>query len=622
VNNAWQNLREIKSESLYFTKNYDVIEEIFDNRYVPKIIAKLEYWFSKPEYHQNGFYKFTEPCENVRYQFGESWSEELRCSRPSFRKAFQLIGTVHSSKGAYLESEDPFGGKLYCSYFDRIKKITVYLRNNEQADAILGSLFGKKTSISTETHVEIDQDMDLYNRIITIFREETHGEVVLPYASSALIRKIISAFKTFLQGSWEKLQAFCQKVFQNDFLMGRKSGGRFSPHMAFLFSQKVINSVFSGPKVSVGNEKKFRSNIQRDTSLKITKRGEEPQMKISEIEPPSESALEVSRIFEEMKTLFVLETEGKLAIPHPTKRNKELAFEAYQSLFQSNIGSIQAYFSRVARSKFHMGEASNSSFKAQFSYLLRPEVIDDFMSGQITLDRTSKREEGDRLESQRTRQEVRDFKDQLSRNITRIKDEYRVFVKETESTLNRDDHTSQFQSYLEREAPYALELWCDRGWHSAQIETLFTFYVEETLMDISLEEWMSKRLAQDCPDLVSLMTDFKASMSHTHPRLIDRFCGLEWEDVLLDSLFSTYLNQRKSQNEEYGFQKTYENDERDAVCEKSSLLKGQRLLGSPLRVAQKLSISFGSQMKCALKALATDFSTDMSSDLGENVPQF
>jgi len=284
----------------------------------------------------------------------------------------------------------------------------------------------------------------------------------------------------------------------------------------------------------------------------------------------------------------VTETEGKLAIPHATKRNQQLAFEAYKTTFQSDMNAVKSYFRCVSRSKFHMGEAANSAFKAQFSYLLRQEVIDDFNSGQITLDRTSKREEGARIESQRASQDARDLKDQLSRNVRLITDEYRGFVGETESNLKRDDHASQFQSYLEREAPYALELWNEKGWNSAQIETLFTFYVEETLMDVSQEEWTNKRLAQECPALVSLMTDFKTSISQTHPHLLDRFCGIEWEDVLLDSLFVSFLGQRKSQRD------------------------------TPVKSAQKKGISFGSHITGALKTLINDLSTDLSSDLGEN----
>lgn len=96
------------------------------------LMLQLEYWFAK----QNGdrFFKFIEPCEHDCYKEGDSWIEELSFGKDEFKGAFNRIGKVYTSKSQFVKAEDIFCGKLYISYYDRQKRLTYYLRNNELVD--------------------------------------------------------------------------------------------------------------------------------------------------------------------------------------------------------------------------------------------------------------------------------------------------------------------------------------------------------------------------------------------------------------------------------------------------------------------------------------------------------
>lgn len=103
------------------------------------LMQQLDYWFK--DYPQ-GFYKFLEqPATNHRaYKVGDSWTEELGISADEFRTAFDQIGIRYKSKKEYDAAEDKFQGKYYCSYTDKLARLTHYFRNHEVVDAALDTL--------------------------------------------------------------------------------------------------------------------------------------------------------------------------------------------------------------------------------------------------------------------------------------------------------------------------------------------------------------------------------------------------------------------------------------------------------------------------------------------------
>src|ERR1044072_3239129 len=102
------------------------------------LMQQLDYWFER---YPDGFYKFLKPAErNSAYKQGDSWTEELGFSDAEFRTAFDKIGVRYESKTEYFKAEDKFQGKYYCSYTDKIQKMTYYCRNHALVDAELAKL--------------------------------------------------------------------------------------------------------------------------------------------------------------------------------------------------------------------------------------------------------------------------------------------------------------------------------------------------------------------------------------------------------------------------------------------------------------------------------------------------
>lgn len=105
------------------------------------LMQQLEFYFhSFPE----GFYKFLEPCDHPSYRQGDSWIECLSFTKDEFRAAFDKIGVRYKSRTEFENSPEPFGGKFYASYFDRLRGLTIYLRNDRLVDKTLDTLLAAK----------------------------------------------------------------------------------------------------------------------------------------------------------------------------------------------------------------------------------------------------------------------------------------------------------------------------------------------------------------------------------------------------------------------------------------------------------------------------------------------
>ena len=102
------------------------------------LMQQLDYWFEK---YPDGFWKFLEPCiGHSAYRPGKSWKEELGMSADEFRTAFEQLGVRYKSKKEFDAAADKFEGKYYCSYTDKVARLTHYFRNHEVVDADLDSL--------------------------------------------------------------------------------------------------------------------------------------------------------------------------------------------------------------------------------------------------------------------------------------------------------------------------------------------------------------------------------------------------------------------------------------------------------------------------------------------------
>lgn len=106
------------------------------------VMLQLEHWFGVTG--NATFYKFLEPCKCLQYRSGDSWVEELGISKLEFRTAFSKIGKVYKSKKAFKESTDPFGGMMYVAYYDRVQRLTYYIRNTKLVEEKLAEVESKE----------------------------------------------------------------------------------------------------------------------------------------------------------------------------------------------------------------------------------------------------------------------------------------------------------------------------------------------------------------------------------------------------------------------------------------------------------------------------------------------
>ncbi|MGL4345705.1 MAG: hypothetical protein ACRCTE_10950 [Cellulosilyticaceae bacterium] len=226
------------------------------------LMSQLEYWFERTE-GQN-FYKFLAPCEDDFYRSGDSWCEELGFSKAEFRCAFSRIGKVYTSKKDYLKSSDPFAGKLYLSYYDRIKHRTYYVRNHELLDQVLpNTTLPELPSPQPSSPITKDYSKDLPTKNTTrdtatrTTSPSHHDQIIKLYHElcpelpkverlSASLRKTLDQLFETLDHNLERVRELFQKVHASDFLCGRLPHKKWRAHLAWLISKSKCLAILGG----------------------------------------------------------------------------------------------------------------------------------------------------------------------------------------------------------------------------------------------------------------------------------------------------------------------------------------------------------------------------------------
>lgn len=219
------------------------------------VMLQLEYWFEKIE--GNTFFKFLEPCQDNHYKVGDSWCEELGFSKGEFRTAFGKIGKVYKSKKEFNESQDKFDGKLYLSYFDRIKRLTFYMRNEELVNEYLDlQEEGKEicrseeaeSPISVESftnHLHHKKSALPYEEILEAYHE-TCEELPRVEQISYRLNKNLSCIWKWVHEDIEKIKALFVKVKESDFLSGRIAGKSFIATLEWMMQRDKFEDILKG----------------------------------------------------------------------------------------------------------------------------------------------------------------------------------------------------------------------------------------------------------------------------------------------------------------------------------------------------------------------------------------
>lgn len=219
------------------------------------LMLQIEYWFEKT--NGNKFFKFLEPCEDGCYKSGDSWCEELGFSKDEFRTAFRKIGKAYKSKKAFDESLDKFEGKMYLSYFDRIKRLTFYMRNDTLVDGYL-ELERWEESISRSGEetlpISLDYDIDFpvdkehsvpCEEIVQAYHEECEELPKVKSLSKKLREKIYNIWR-MVKGDIGSILEVIQKVKQSDFLSGRIPGKFWRASLDWIMQEDKFRAILAG----------------------------------------------------------------------------------------------------------------------------------------------------------------------------------------------------------------------------------------------------------------------------------------------------------------------------------------------------------------------------------------
>ncbi len=266
------------------------------------LMQQLDYWFAiKPD----GFYKFLEPVKpkgkdaqgnlipgHRLYRPGDSWCEELNCTPHEFRRMFDAVGVRWNSKREFMNADDPFVGRGYCSYVDRKENLTHYFRNHVFVDAFLDqfvadgainlSISGKRSTDigglkpqSSQKPTSIEQRLPSEINTTTTnasSQKESHvvvSDLIFPTQTSHAERKSIQAV---LESSgmdvskWQEVLdeltgAMLNRTIANPvgFLRGiaeRAISGTFAPERGIAITQKRMAEAVRSQEVAA-TEKRF-----------------------------------------------------------------------------------------------------------------------------------------------------------------------------------------------------------------------------------------------------------------------------------------------------------------------------------------------------------------------------
>ena len=334
-----QHANHSNSKKIFFIKYHPELKGFFGSQEAALIFQKLEYWSVK---YPVGFWKFFEPCDHhPQYREGDSWSEELGFSRRVFLRAFAIIGTHYKSKSEYLKQADPFQGKMYVSYYDRKTNRTHFFRDHGYVDCFLKSFWEKAKKISKVVKEKV---------VKHCIKEGFNGRS----RNNQDGRSFVRALDISLQRSTSSLntneQSHDRQSEVNPFL---------PPDLSSFNSQ--INCSNSLDDINISS-KIIHSNIS-DLAKP------QPQIHGTKLKEEKDCNLNLAQ---NMLNIWNDVTGNHQFLRSDLKVNLPKAFSQF---FQGSLENWTDFCLIVASSKFLMGEATNTTFKAYLAWLIKPDTI-------------------------------------------------------------------------------------------------------------------------------------------------------------------------------------------------------------------------------------------------------
>lgn len=262
-----------------------------------RVYTRFEFWFHKKP---KGFYKFIKPCNHRLYTSGDSWCEDLSLSENTFRKYAKIFCRSYPSKESFLKKEDPFMGKPFASYHDRLKKLTFFVKNPCFDKSTLSRFFrsldcasvcvsnnnkinsnninppksplnkNPKREEGSISHGDLEKDNqnipDMAQTIYNIWTEETKEHIKTPKLSPHFVQKLLEAFRNHFGSCVEAWRNYCKKVASSDFLMGKVTS--FKAWLIWVIRGDVIEKVRGG---AYGLLKETQNNSQNTQVIDMEK---------------------------------------------------------------------------------------------------------------------------------------------------------------------------------------------------------------------------------------------------------------------------------------------------------------------------------------------------------------
>lgn len=288
-----------------------VVRDHFKSTNTAILFSRMLYWFER---QPGGFWKFKQPCTRHKaYKKGDSWGEELGMARKVLDPLMNRLCTRYQAKIDFLSQADKFKGKMFASYLNRKTNQTHYVMNSAAVKDFFTSL-----------GLPIPKFLNNFHNIY--YAVSTHKE---PSAVSAPSTEGVDKL-----ASHEKNLPF-----------DRLRDVPIAPPLA----RARLNTTNTQTTTTLG------VGVQTGEGV-VCERGEE-EVKLSQ----------------QMVREFNSQTASNV-IWLPSHVNRLI--KTLNTYFGGKIEAwIQFLREKVSTSKFLMGEAKNSKFKAILWWIIKPDVL-------------------------------------------------------------------------------------------------------------------------------------------------------------------------------------------------------------------------------------------------------
>lgn len=203
-------------------------------------------------------------------------------SEKTFRKHLAYICTTHPNRTSFKQSDNPFDGKPFACYHDRVAHKTYYFTDVDKARQVAKKLeaewgrgdvkkFTQKIRVASES-IDIDnskhiiippkpplaekpvreegllkiskEEAIIAKEMVDVWKEKTQGYIAVPKLTTHFAIRLVSAFKEHFRSSMDLWRSYCSSIGSSNFLLGKTSS--FKAWLVWVLRSDVIEKVKQG----------------------------------------------------------------------------------------------------------------------------------------------------------------------------------------------------------------------------------------------------------------------------------------------------------------------------------------------------------------------------------------